>query len=359
MSNNKIVGLGSQRQSNIEALRLLSMLMVLNLHSFYGFEYGNGVLQAVDFFRETTSICAVDVFILISGYFGIRWKIKSFWNLVFQVFFYSFVVYGVAVFLGAIEFNRKDFGECFKALYKSWPFVSCYIALYFISPLLNVFAEKSEDKTILFYIIILFLAENFIMHVPGTNIFNFSLIYLVGRFLHKTEAPEKLKINAINAYSLTTIIIFLIVYSLFVLFHFDGDTMSRLVIGYNYSSPLIILQAIFLFMIFSRINIKSNAINWCASSCLAVFLIHWHPAIFEIGYKGYAKSLYQAPFVEHVIYLFLLIIGVFGGAILVDKIRMFISNILYSILCYFYSMIPFPIKNTCMKIWNKTLLNFN
>lgn len=51
---------GGDRQSNIEVLRLLSMLMVLNLHSFWGFEHGNGILQVIDFFRECTSICGCE-----------------------------------------------------------------------------------------------------------------------------------------------------------------------------------------------------------------------------------------------------------------------------------------------------------
>ena len=49
------------------------MLMVLNLHSFHGYDYGSGIMQGLDWFRESTSICAVNVFIMISGYFGIKW----------------------------------------------------------------------------------------------------------------------------------------------------------------------------------------------------------------------------------------------------------------------------------------------
>lgn len=41
---------GGDRQSNIEVLRLLSMLMVLNLHSFWGFEHGNGITSSYRFF---------------------------------------------------------------------------------------------------------------------------------------------------------------------------------------------------------------------------------------------------------------------------------------------------------------------
>ena len=122
---------GGGRESNIEALRLLSMLMVLNLHSFWGYDNGSGILQVLDFFRESTSVCAVNVFLLISGYFGIKWKWKSFYNLVFQVFFYSFVVYIVACNLGVVEFSIRDLLSNVKGLYASWGFVTGYILLYF------------------------------------------------------------------------------------------------------------------------------------------------------------------------------------------------------------------------------------
>ena len=85
------------------------MLMVLNLHSFWGYENGSGILQAADFFRESTSICAVNAFLLISGYFGIKWKFKSFFNLIFQIFFYAFGVYIIATSIGIIDFSIKDF----------------------------------------------------------------------------------------------------------------------------------------------------------------------------------------------------------------------------------------------------------
>lgn len=74
---NNINAEDENRQSNLEALRILSMLMVLNLHSFHGFSHGFGVMQMLDIFRESTSICAVNVFLLISGCFGIRWRFKS------------------------------------------------------------------------------------------------------------------------------------------------------------------------------------------------------------------------------------------------------------------------------------------
>ena len=286
---------GAKRQSNIEALRLLSMLMVLNLHSFWGYDHNHGsmIFQTIDFFRESTSICAVNAFILISGYFGIKWKLKSFFNLIFQCFFYSFVVYGVAVAVGALDFSKSEFIECFKALFNSWGFIASYIALYFLSPLLNAFADKSSSREMLIYIVILFFAENFIFLSFGT--INFCLLYLIGRYVRKTEMPERLRLNPTYAYWITTLLIFITVFALYLTFHWDAERMCNLVIAYSYSSPLVILQAVFLFLIFSRFNFESKFVNWCASSCLAIFLIHMHPAIKYIGYYNFTESLYERP----------------------------------------------------------------
>ena len=43
---NKLINIKTGgRESKFELLRLLSMLMVLNLHSFHGYDYGSGIMQ--------------------------------------------------------------------------------------------------------------------------------------------------------------------------------------------------------------------------------------------------------------------------------------------------------------------------
>lgn len=69
------------RQSNIELLRLLSMLMIVIFH-FNGHALATGAL----FFStegimwnltHTLTITATSIFVLISGYFGINFRIKG------------------------------------------------------------------------------------------------------------------------------------------------------------------------------------------------------------------------------------------------------------------------------------------
>ena len=322
---------GKNRQSNIEALRLLSMLMVLNLHSFSGYEHGTGIAQVLDFFRQSTSICAVNVFLIISGYFGIKWKFKSFFNLLFQVAFYSFGVYIVASLFGFIDFSINGLLSNAKCFYDSWGFVTGYILLYMCSPLLNAFIEKNDNKTIFLTIVALSLSELFITRSFGY--LNYGLLYVIGRFLNKSEAVTRYNISAGRSYWIITSIITFIAIVLYRLnICTTSDAMNTFPLGYNYASPFIILQAVFLFLAFARMDFQSKIVNWCSASSFAIFLIHMHPAIKQIGYYGYTESLYNLPVIEHVWKLALLILFVFFGSILIDKIRIFISNSVYKLL---------------------------
>ena len=341
MIDNKRITLmgGKNRQSNIEALRLLSMLMVLNLHSFWGYNYGTGILQAADFFRETTSICAVNAFLLISGYFGIKWKFKSFFNLIFQLFFYAFGVYAVAAAIGVIDFSSKEFLMNATCIYKYWGFITAYVLLYMLSPMLNALSEKLTSKELFLTIIVLYASEWLITRDCGSM--NYGILYLIGRFIKKSNAVNNLEIDATKGYWLTTILICALVYCSYSYLHITtAEKMCDFVFGYSYSGPFVILQAVFLFLVFARMNFTSKFINWCSASCLSIFLIHMHPSIKYIGYYSFTESLYDLPVLQHIGVLLLLIISVFFGCILIDKIRIIISDAVYFLLCKIKQLLP-------------------
>ena len=327
---------GQKRLSNFESLRLLCMILVLNLHSFSGWQQGSGVWQALDFYRESASICAVDCFILISGYFGIKWKLKSFFNLIFQIFFYSVGIYLVAVAFGIVDWNVKSFLLRFACLSKSsWGFVASYVILYFCSPILNAFAEKQSSKELLIHIVIFVLALN-IVSFTASSAFTYAVVYLIGRLLKKIKI-EEINVPAAAIYWITTTLIFVIVYfGIFKTLHLNSAEVvgKRPVgsLGYDYAAPLVIVQAVALFALFSKMKFKSCVINWCASSAFAIFLIHMHPTIKTIGYLSYTQGLYDKPVLEHIVLLTLLILAVFMGSILIDKIRIIVSNVCYSVI---------------------------
>lgn len=90
-----------ERDSNIELLRILSILLVMILHANYlaldppsqaaiSSSYGNAFIQV---YIEALSCVCVNVFILISGWFGIHFKIVRLAELIFQVLFISISLY--------------------------------------------------------------------------------------------------------------------------------------------------------------------------------------------------------------------------------------------------------------------------
>lgn len=80
-----------KRNSSIELLRIISMLMITtgHLYSFWmnGFDGKTPVLEDYNFLPYIITRPGVDIFVLISGYFGIRSKIKSAISLYFTRFF--------------------------------------------------------------------------------------------------------------------------------------------------------------------------------------------------------------------------------------------------------------------------------
>ena len=256
---------------------------------------------------------------------------------------------------GVVDFSMNGLLQCAKATYASWGFISGYVVLYFVAPLINAFVDKVGKKELLMYILVFYLAKVFLCRYE--DFFLYFLLYLVGRFIHKVKLVEKLKLNSSLGYWYTTILIFMISYCLYL---FTGlktaDQQSEFILALNYASPFIISQAVFLFVVFARMKFQSKIVNWLSVSCLSIFLIHMHPAIKEIGYYAYSKSLYTLPVLHHIGMLFVLIVGVFFGSILIDKVRIQISNLVYKILQWMVGNIKVQSYFSRLAMKTKTLI---
>lgn len=90
------------RQSNFELLRIIAMFMVMMLHvNFLALGKPSvedaGSAPLATFTRilfEVMSVGSVDLFVLISGWFGIKANRKSLFTFIFQV---VFVIYSVSI----------------------------------------------------------------------------------------------------------------------------------------------------------------------------------------------------------------------------------------------------------------------
>lgn len=99
-----------QRQSNLELLRILCALMIIAGHvmMIHGCgEYGS-FSSSAEFLLNPWFACAVNSFVLLSGYFGIRTNAKKLWQMNDMVTFYSVVLLGVACAWGGIFWMRSE-----------------------------------------------------------------------------------------------------------------------------------------------------------------------------------------------------------------------------------------------------------
>lgn len=321
------------RQSNFELLRIIAMLMILNLHSFVG--QGKLSLSQIDsfivfdYFRESCSICAVNCFVLISGYFGIKWKLKSLLNLVFQVYFYVIGLFIIACLLGYSDFSIIKFASRANCLIVSYWFISAYLILYLIAPVLNSFVASSDKKRLLTFIVIYYIVQSYFCLI-GPKYFNdcmnFVGLYLIGQYF-RIYGNDKLNVvshgKLIITYILISLLICVFAIGQKILMH-SGKTEFEL-LGGVYSNPLVIIQSMCLFAVFLRLQISNKFINWCGISSLSVYLIHLSPDI-KNYYISFCQNLYEYPPLYHILILAPFIIIVFSICILIDKIRLFIWN---------------------------------
>ena len=106
------------RNSNIELLRLIAMLMILLSHSSVhgGFPHENSAIMFNNFFLDAIVLgnIGVDIFFLISGYFlcyQTTLNYSALFRLLFQVLFYSIICYGIHLSIGN-NFVLKE-ARCF------------------------------------------------------------------------------------------------------------------------------------------------------------------------------------------------------------------------------------------------------
>lgn len=191
----------ASRNSNIELLRMLAMLMVLILHSNFVISRPSEALTTYDVIKiavQTLTICAVDVFVFISGWFGIKASVKGFFNFLWQVFYFVAVLLVLQFVFSDTPIRPKDFFMCFGLFSGGGWFVSSYIALYILSPVLNSFAQNATNRQLAIVTLAFFafqtlwgLSSSVSFIVMGYSAFSFIGIYLLAQTIKRFNITGK------------------------------------------------------------------------------------------------------------------------------------------------------------------------
>ncbi|UKK60389.1 acyltransferase [Prevotella communis] len=332
----------SNRDSNMELLRIISMLLVMVLHADFAAISVPTIEQCHDsaffsffrFFVESLAVVAVNVFVMLSGWYGIKPSFKKLGSFLFQVYFLIFVVY--LCFWGFGSGHHHSTVEWITILFfNQYWFIQCYIILYLFSPVLNSFINNTTRGTYRFVLLSLFFIQFVYGCLPFASVYGwfndgyspltFFFLYLLARYVKQyvTLIENYHSVLYVIGWILTALVIalfgFLTVYV--------GFGNSLIMYFYGYSSPFVILGAMLLLLALSRISIKNSLINWIASSVFTVYILHCHECIFNPYYKSQIAKWYSTGFTTlYIVKVTTLIIVLFVSAIFVDKIRILIQK---------------------------------
>ncbi len=261
-----------ERNSAIELLRLLCIFGILMMHVFGDLQTPLSTLNtAAHVLVNSLFNTGVTCFILISGYFGIRFSIEKLVRLDLMVIFFS--VLGT---LATEEFAVKALVKAaFPVLTRQYWFITCYFALCILAPFLNRAAEKMTKEwfgKLLFALLFLFSAvPTFgfydIMQDAGKGLVHFVMIYLLGRYLALYENHSRKTSRLLLGLLLCVGFIFAADLALTVRGHAVYNTFSR------DCSLFIVLASVLLFFLFWQMRFHSAFVNHIAGDVLAVYVL--------------------------------------------------------------------------------------
>ena len=287
----------AKRQSGIELLRILLMMGVVLLHYNDGkaFVYAQGSSNLyVLFFLESLCICAVDLFILISGYFLSGTQKRNYLKpleLLVQTMVLREVYYLITVLTGQATFSLS--AAVFNMIPSNY-FVILYAALYLISPYLNrVFAgfTKQQWNRFMLVCILLFslwptlvdVAEEFLGaeitgistisfkgSLQGFNIVNFVLLYFVGAYLRFQDLPKLLKNRWVQVAAVAVLTLMIFAWTMVT----RNLQRFELRSAWVYHNTLVILMSAVLFVLFRSFTFQSSLVNELSGGAFTCFLIH-------------------------------------------------------------------------------------
>ena len=339
------------RDSNIELLRIFAILGVIVLHYNNGsmgggLEFVNkgSVNYYVMLFLQAVFICGVNLFVLISGYFmctSPRRSIVKPIQLLIQVAAFRVLV-SVPGWITSGMFSVKSLVNCLIPVNY---FAILYVALYFVSPYINIILFSLDKRSLKYMLIISILLFSFwptmvdvlqILTVSeynglstigidgsqlGYTIVNFVLLYIIGGYIRVRDikAEEKKDIKASRlCVGFIFFVALIMVWSIW-------NTST----AWAYCNPLVIIESVTLFLLFRKWNFKSKLINSMSKATFTVFLLH----------TIFLRWLHIPDFVNRNVFIMLL--------------HVFVSCIAIYIICYFvwliYDMLTKPIYKILFK----------
>lgn len=334
-----------KRLSNIELLRIFSMLLVIATHF-----WGHGIeLKSIEpftlpyyfgWFVKGISYVSVNTYVLISAYFlcKSKFKISRLLMLWLEIEFYSIFLYLIAILSKTIHFSSKGIlTALFPICTGEYWFVTIYIGLFLLSPILNFFIatiNRKQHEVIIVILCLLFVIvpnifffSKWLNFGTGYGIVWFVVLYFIGSYLRLYVSREWINRNTMKIRLLSILFLALPGISRIIIAFFTRLILGHVVGGglfFANNSIIMVPATILFFLMFLTYDIKNekleSVINMLSSGSFAVYLIHDNP---NISTKMWNILIYNIHLYDFrlVVDFLAIIIGVYVICAIVDVIR--------------------------------------
>ena len=337
-----------ERKYGIDLLRIITMLMIVNLHIFWH----GGILPSeklyfgsekfnIIWIIEIICYVAVNCYALISGFVGVNSKTK-YSNIILlwlRVAFYSILIYLIACKLEIIEYDHNTFiTYCFPVLNSKYWYFTAYFALFFFMPILNAGLQNLEYKQLRNAVILIVIVTCILPFIYAGDIFLFKkgysfvwllVLYIVGGFIGKYNL--NIKFSKILMLLLFVLCVALEFGSLYLTNYMKLKGVEKFKYSLvSYMSPTMLLSGIALLVLFSKLKLGflGKIISFLSPLCFSVYLIHEHKVIRNKYIAGQFERFLDYPTKEMVISIVITVISIFCIGIFIDFFRECLFKIL-------------------------------
>ncbi len=326
------------REANFELLRILSMWMVVILHTLSRadalVEIGMPLssIRLVGNYMESLCIVAVNVYVLLSGYFlsETTFRLQRLLRLLAQVFFYVLLIPLVLLLLGQGQnVQIHDLWSVFNYILpvstEHYWFITAYVLLLAFVPVLNAGMHTLNQKTfqrMLWTALFFFCILKSICPVQlstdhaGYDFGWFICLYLLAaygrRYGFLSLLPEKFRRRIEDAafrkrkkraglilYLLSTFLIWLLSFLLWIVYDRTGALAYYSQVPFHYNAWLTLTGALGIFTFFRYCIIPegrtAKVIRKLSPYTLGVYLIHEHRDLRDLWFPLVKKLIGPVP----------------------------------------------------------------
>ncbi len=339
----------TKRDSNIELLRLICMFLIVFQHCIHMCAFPEvwdtsvmSVEVGVASVLLGLTYIGVNCFVLISGYYGIKLKLRSALNIYLICAIYALIGYLLHLYIDGAHVGMGLLNHSIFCISHSklW-FVKCYVGLMLLSPLINTAIEHMPQKTYKWVLMLLtilnvyfgFLWQDTMFNSDGYTIANFVYIYMIGGYISRyvdLEWIRKHRIGNASVYLATSLL-------------WAGSILLQRYIQttwdeWGYNNPFTLIGAISFFMLFLSIpKFYNRWINWFATGTFAVYVVH-SGDYYDVWFRQYVGQL--AEWLHSGYGGLATVIGMFAVALIIefaicciDKIRSIVMRPILDRLC--------------------------